>query len=189
MVIGITGVFGSGKSFVCSIFEKLGLPIIDSDDIVHNLFKKSDFQERLINLFGKGIVSKKGVDRKRLADLIFSDSEKRKRLEEFVHPLILETIKRTLERLRKRKKIIIVEIPLLFEVKAEKLVDKVLVVSCSKKKIRERLKKFTPNEIKERTKAQIPLEEKRKRADFLIDNCGIRKDTEEQVLALYKNLQ
>ena len=183
-VIGITGIFGSGKTTVSSILKNKGFPVISSDEIVHQLLKRKDIKDSVIKEFGKDILDENGeISRKRLGEIVFSDSNKMKRLEEIIHPEVFKEINRIiLDYKKKKSKIIFVEIPLLFETKAESFFDKVIVVYAHPSVIKKRLQsKFSDEEIERRWRYQIPQEVKKEKADFVIDNSYSFQKTEKQV--------
>ncbi|RKY32605.1 MAG: dephospho-CoA kinase [Candidatus Omnitrophota bacterium] len=183
-VIGITGIFGSGKTTVSSILKNKGFPVISSDEIVHQLLKRKDIKDSVTKEFGKDILDENGeISRKRLGEIVFYDSNKMKRLEEIIHPEVFKEINRIiLDYKKKKSKIIFVEIPLLFETKAESFFDKVIVVYAHPSVIKKRLQsKFSDEEIERRWRYQIPQEVKKEKADFVIDNSYSFQKTEKQV--------
>jgi dephospho-CoA kinase len=184
-VLGLTGSFGSGKSVVASMFAALGAVIIDADDIAKEVVRPETpaFQE-IIEVFGSEVVGNNGaLDRKRLAALVFQDAAKREALNRIVHPRVR---KRELELLShyKNHPLVILSVPLLFENRMEHLVDRTVVVVVNEaERVRRLIEQqgLTPEEIQCRLHAQMPQEEKRKRADFVIDNSGSLDETRAQV--------
>ncbi len=190
--VGVTGIFGSGKSTVTSIFKKYGIEVISCDEIVHFLLEKENIKKKLIKIFGKEIVKDGKIDRKKISDIIFKNKLKKKELENLIHPLVFKEIdkkiKRDIDKIKK-KGIIIVEIPLLFETKSEKKFDFIIVVSASPEIIKERLKeKFSSKEVELRWRNQIPLIYKEKNANFVIDNSGTISQTEKIVKEIIKKI-
>jgi dephospho-CoA kinase len=187
-VLGLTGSFGSGKSVVARMFAALGGVIVDADEIAKEVVKSGSpaFQE-IVQAFGHEVVSKDGeLDRKKLATLVFQDASKRERLNKIVHPRVR---KRELELLSRYEHhpLVVLSVALLFENKMEHLVDKIVVVVVNEAERMRRLtekKGLTPEEIQRRLQAQMPQEEKRKRADFVIDNSGSLDETQAQVKEL-----
>jgi len=182
MVLGVTGTFGSGKSTVAGMFKVLGAEIIDADKLAHACLRPGDICYRKIRtLFGT-------VERKKLARLAFNDAELLQKLNSIIHPQVIQVI---LERIKKTKaKLIVLDAPLLIECGLNKVVDKLIVVSITGKEQLSRLKKagFNKSEVSERLKAQIPLSAKMRLADFIIDNSGTLKETEEQVMLIRRKL-
>ncbi|MDD3725586.1 MAG: dephospho-CoA kinase [Candidatus Ratteibacteria bacterium] len=187
--VGITGIFGSGKTTVSSMFKKAGICVVSCDDIVHRLLKKKIIIKKIKDSFGEDVVNHGEINRRALGDKIFSNRTQRRKLEQIVHPEVFKEINRILDS-KKRGGIIVIEIPLLFETKSERLVDKIVVVKASRQIIIERLKdRFSKEEILKRWKAQIPLKEKEKKADYVINNSGDYSETFQQVKNLIKNLK
>lgn len=191
-ILGLTGSIGSGKSFVTSCMERLGAVAIRADDLAREVVAPGTpaYQE-ILEDFGPTVASPGGeLDRKRLARIVFSDPKRRRRLEEIVHPRVRE---RELEliRLHSAAPLIVLEIPLLFETDAQTLCDKVLVVTIGEEERLRRLAEsrgMAPEEIRARLEAQMPQEEKVRRADFVIDNSGSREATREAAEQLYRAL-
>ncbi|MCL5674332.1 MAG: dephospho-CoA kinase [Candidatus Omnitrophica bacterium] len=180
--VGITGIFGSGKSTVSGMFKKFGINVISCDTIVSNLLKTKSVREEIKNVFGKDFLTAGKIDRKKLASIIFSSKRQREKLNNVIHPLVFEKIKKFLDRFSAKSKIIIIEIPLLFETNSSKDFDVTITVSACHSVIKRRLKnKFSEDEIKKRWFSQIPLKKKIKKSDFIIDNNGSLNSTEIQV--------
>ena len=188
MLIGLTGGFGSGKSTVLQIFGQLGAVTADSDKIVHGALEDPEIKEEILKEFGEGVINNNAVDRGRLAEMVFSSEAARKRLEMILHPRVFETIE-GLHR-KHRDSIVIAEIPLLFETGYHKKVDVTITVIAERHVIRERLirKGFTEEEIRRRASAQIPLEDKSRLSDYVIDNSGTLEKTEKRVKGIWEEL-
>lgn len=183
--IGLTGVFGSGKTAVASIFKKYGIDVISCDDLVAELLEKEEVKKELAGIFGNRVMKNGKLDKKKIAEVIFTDREKKEKLENLIHPLVFkridEEIKKNIDRIKKRG-IIIVEIPLLFETKSEKKFDYIIVVSASVDIIKSRLReRFNDREIELRWENQLPLKFKEKNADYIINNSGPIHQTEKYV--------
>ncbi|MBI5143599.1 MAG: dephospho-CoA kinase [Candidatus Omnitrophica bacterium] len=190
LVIGLTGSFGTGKTFVASIFKSLGAEVIDADRIAHKLIKKGTAaHKRIIRNFGKNLLDKNGdIDRRALSEIVFDDKDKLNKLNEIIHPEVIKEIK---ERVKKSRhdKIVIIDAPLLIEADLGRFVDKVIVVkSSTTKQIERSVKKFglKKEEVLKRIKNQIPLERKIKMADFVIDNDRARSETKRQVIKIWR---
>ena len=184
LILGITGIFGSGKSFVVRIFKGLGVVTINADAIVHTLLesKNSPLSLRIKKNFGT-------TNRKKLAKIVFSNQKKRKQLEQIIHPEVINKVKKRISGLE--SPLVVIELPLLFEVGVMGLVDRVLVVSAKENLILKRMLfagKFREEEVLKRIKSQIPLREKERRADFIIDNNGIKEETKKQVEKIYQEI-
>ncbi|MEC4684384.1 MAG: dephospho-CoA kinase [Nitrospirota bacterium] len=193
MLVGLTGCFGCGKSTVLKLFEELGATVLSADSIVHDLLKRSEVRNSIVEMFGPDILVKGEIVRKKLSEKVFSDETKRKKLEKLLHPLVLETIEQNYKKaanLTSNTEIImVVEIPLLFETGFDKGVDAVVVVRAEADVVRERLRRkgFSDEEIRVRAAAQLPVDEKASRADYVIDNTGSLDDTERQVRRVWED--
>lgn len=189
MIIGITGSIGSGKTTAANLFKKHGFKVINADKIGHKLIKKnSAAYKKIIKEFGKEILDKsKNIDRRKLRGIVFNDYGKLEKLNSIMHPLILNEIKNSIKKGHNQDKIII-DAPLLLETKAKDLVDKVVVVKCSKKNILRRNKKCPRQEIEKILKLQMPIGEKLKHADFAIDNNKDLGHLKNQIRRLSKKL-
>ena len=193
MIIGITGSIGSGKTTIAKIFSKHWYSRIDADEIGHQILQNNPAAyKKIIENFGNGILDKnRDIDREKLGDIVFSDNKKLKKLNSITHPIIVNEIKNQIKEIRnkcKEKTKIIIDTPLLLETKAKSLVDKIIVVEIDKKNILKRNKKYKKEKIEKILKAQMPLDEKIKHADFVIDNSGSLAETKKQVSEIIKKL-
>lgn len=187
LVIGLTGSIASGKSTVSSMFKQMNIPVIDADKISREVVEPGEEAYlSVVKEFGKAILLSGGhIDRKKLGSIIFSDEEKRKALNEIVHPAVR---KRMLEQkehhVHNKERIIVMDIPLLFESKLTHMVNKVLVVYVEETVQLQRLMerdRSTREEALQRIQSQIPIKEKVSLADAVIDNNGTREETFEQL--------
>jgi dephospho-CoA kinase len=190
LVVGLTGGFGSGKSTVTGIFRKLGAAVIDADKLAHGALKKSSPVFRKIAVLFPEALSRCGrhFRREKIAEKVFSDPKKRERLEALVHPFVLQEMKKKIA--AAKRKVVIAEIPLLFEAGFDRFFDKVVAVTCRPSVKRTRLAKkgFTRQEIKAREKAQMPESLKSKKADLTIDNSSSVSITRRNAERLWKRL-
>lgn len=196
LVLGVTGGIASGKTTVANMLQELGAPIVDLDLIARQVVEPGKpAWENIRGYFGDVVIQKDGaIDRKRLSGIVFSHPTKRKKLESFTHPPILEAFARQVKEIIEEDphKIIQVVIPLLFEVNLQHLVHKVLVVYISSHKQIERLAKrdkISKEEAGNILKAQMPIDKKLEHADFVIHNEGSLDETRRQVKALWKELK
>lgn len=193
-VVGLTGGLGTGKSTVAAMFQRLGAEVINADTIVHELLgKKGGCYSAVIRAFGKEVAGKDGIDRRKLASLVFNNKQKLKKLEAIVHPKVLIEIKRRLNIYREKafRGIVIVEVPLLFEAGFDRYVDTAVVVAAKQQKQLERSQKhlkLTRTEALRRIKAQMPLRDKIRLADIIIDNSGTKTQTLKQVKRICQKL-
>ncbi|ACK42164.1 MULTISPECIES: dephospho-CoA kinase [Dictyoglomus] len=190
--IGITGGIGTGKTLVINTLKELGIPVISADEIVRELQKDPYYLEKIRKIFGDKVFEEGQLNRKKLAEIIFSDDKERKKLENLLHPPVLTEIKKRLEDF-KDKEIVAVEVPLLFEVGIENWFDEIWVVYAPFEIQLERIIKrdnISQEEAIKRIKAQIPIEEKVKKADFVIYNDKDLESTKNQIknriLSIYR---
>jgi dephospho-CoA kinase len=174
IILGLTGSIGMGKSTTAHMFEAAGVPVHDSDKTVHRLY--SGKAAPLIERRFPGTAPAGVVDREKLARIVFDDPAALKELEAIVHPLVREEEKIFLEEHRgKATPLVVLDIPLLFEVGAEGRVDKVAVVSAPAEIQRQRVLSrpgMTDEKFEAILKKQVPDAEKRRRADYIIDSGG-----------------
>lgn len=190
MIIGITGSIATGKSTVSSYLKKNGYKLIDLDDISHQVI----FQEQVVNeikqLFPQGIVENGVVDRQKLSALVFSNSEYRLLLNKITHPIIIATMQQQIS--LANDKLIFVDIPLLFETKMEKYVDKIIVVYAPLDEQVKRLMKRDNIYIESAMKkidSQMSIEDKKAKADYIIDNSLSIEKTNQQINRIIKLLE
>ena len=170
--VALTGSISTGKSTVASLLKLHGLQAIDADAVAHEQLRENSAE--VANLFGSEYLNGQEVDRKKLGGLIFSDKVAKKALEEFLHPKIRDVILQRSERFEKLKFPYLIDIPLFFETSAYKI-DHVAVVYATREIQLERIikrDKMTKIEAELRIDAQMDIELKKKRADWVIDNCG-----------------
>ncbi|MDD3591348.1 MAG: dephospho-CoA kinase [Sulfurovum sp.] len=170
--IVLTGGIATGKSTVAKIFAARGFEIIDADRIAHEVLDAQ--HERIAELFGEGFVREGKVDRKALGALVFADEGKRRALEALLHPLIYREIEKEAQKLDALGKPYLVDIPLFFETNRYPI-RRSLVVYTTKAQQLERLMQrdgYDAQNAQQRIDAQLPIDEKRDRATYLIDNTG-----------------
>ena len=189
MRIGVTGIFASGKGTVCEMFRELGAGVVDTDIVAREIMEPGAIGlRRVVEEFGDSFINSDGtLDRRGFANSVFTSAEKVKRLNEITHPVIKEIV---LER-TSGDGIFMVNTPLLFESGFDKIMEKNIVVTAGNDQVLVRGSKrdnITPEEIKERLKHQIPLNEKVKLADYVIDNSGNIDNTKRQVADIWNIL-
>ena len=191
MVIGLTGNYGMGKSFVLSVFKELGAIVLDSDEIVSHLLEDKKVILRIKKILGDRVEKQDGtLDKSEVAKIIFKNSELREKLEVLLHPMVFDNIQNYLKKISGKKRLIIVEVPLLFEGGYQGRFEKTITVFTTQKTALERLMKAgvsSSNALK-RLKAQLPIKIKKKNADFLVDNNGPKQRTRRQVESIYHKL-
>ncbi len=187
LVIGLTGGFGVGKSSVAQRFKNMGAEVIDADEIAHDAMKKgSPVFDHVIELFEEALhPGGKKMDREMIAEIVFTDPKKRKELEAIIHPYVYEKIKEKIEASERR--VILVEVPLLFEAGFETLCDKVVVVTCNATVKMKRLKnkRFTEQEVRARERAQMAEALKAQKGHFIIDNSKSIYQTQREIERLW----
>lgn len=184
-LVGITGVIGAGKSLVGSLLQKRGFTVIDTDEVVHDLFATNvDLRNLIARRFGVEIVRQGFVDRENLGRMVFDSPGARKDLEAIVHPATLaETSLRIAQ--HSDHKVIFILVPLLFEAGLEDLYDDIwtVVVNDRKELVRRIASRngMSTGDAEKRLAAQMPQEEKAKRATHVIDNSGTVEETDAQI--------
>ena len=200
-VVGLTGGIGTGKSTVSRMLAELGATVIDSDAIVHELQAPgAPMLRELAAEFGERILRPDGsLDRAALGDLVFRDEAARKRLNAIVHPGVgRETARRLAAALEAKVALVVLDIPLLYETRHQGTASRtnlgaqaVIVVYAPRAlQIRRQVERNTygEDEAARRVDAQLPIDEKRALADYVIDNSGSLEETRRQVEALYARL-
>jgi dephospho-CoA kinase len=193
---GLTGGIGCGKSTVAAIFASLGAVPINSDEIGRQLMQPGNVvYERIVSGFGPEVVDASGkLDRQKLADIVFNDESKLKHLNAIVHAPVLREIDRQMQAARQKDRdaVIVVESAVLFETGQNRRFDKMIVAWCTPEQQMQRCVtsfKLSPEDIKRRIAAQMPNDEKKQRADYVIDTSTAMLDTEKQVREVFTQLQ
>jgi dephospho-CoA kinase len=191
IIIGLTGGIGSGKSSVAEMFKDEGAYIIDFDYLARVVVEPDMPAWRdIVDHFGPQILSSdRTLNRSKLAEIVFSDAKSRKILEGFTHPRIFEETETLLKDITKKDPyaMIIMDVPLLFELGLRRRFDKVVLVYVSKDtQIKRAMQRgvFTQQEVEKRIDAQMPIEEKKLLSDYIIDNEGSLRHTRDQVKRL-----
>lgn len=186
--VGLTGGIGSGKSTAANAFSCLGVPVFSADAISHTLIQKgkSAYLE-IIKQFGTGILLQNGeLDRAQLGDLIFSDNALRARLEDILHPLIMQTMH--LKADASQAPYVVLDVPLLIGTPEQSNVDRILVVDCELNTRIERIKKrngWTTEKIETVMSTQVPKQILLQAADDIIENSRGYSEIEAQVSDLH----
>jgi len=197
--VGLTGGVACGKSTVAKMFADLGAQVVDADSIAHDLYRPGqDVYQELVKRFGREIVKPDGeIDRAKLAAAAF-DGGHVEDLNKIVHPAVIRQQDRWMRELAARDPyaVAIVEAALIFEACVTDRFDKIVVVTCKPgQKVARFAERTGRNEadaradVDRRTRAQIPDEEKARRADFVIDNAGSVAETRHQVQRIYAELK
>lgn len=190
MILGITGVFGSGKTTVAKLFAKHDYKVINADEIGHKLLNRQPIKNKIIKEFGKPILTKGEIDRKKLKNIVFCDHTKLIKLNKIIHPPIIKEIKSIIKKNKNKK--IIVDGALLIEAKCLSLFNKLVVVKINKKEQLKRIfrkKKYNKKEVNNIIKSQLSQKEKLKYADIVVDNSKDLNNTKKQVKKIIEGLR
>lgn len=185
--IGLTGGIGSGKSTVTALLRSRGVPVLDADEVVRDLERPgAEGLRRLVEAFGPGILQPSGeLDRSALGRLVFADREARRRVEAILHPLVRARMAaEQAEASARGARVVVHDIPLLFEARDPAGFDATVLVYAPPEVQRRRLieqRGMTPEDVEARIRAQLPMEEKRRLATYVIDNSGSLEDLEAEV--------
>lgn len=194
IVIGLTGGIASGKSTVAAMFAELGAAVISADRIAREVVEPAEpALEEIRAAFGPEVFLPDGrLDRRRLGSIVFADPERRRALEAILHPRIRARMREQIEGAARDGRPVVAEIPLLFESPASQaLVDVTVVVYVDREQQLQRLMTrdgLSRQEAEGRLAAQLPLDEKARRADYVIDNRHDLKRTREQVQRVWEEL-
>ena len=194
-LLGLTGGIASGKSTVAAILRRLGAAIINADELSREVVQPGqDAWKEIITTFGPDIVQEdETLDRRKLRKIVFDNPEARKKLEAIIHPRVRALAERRISELATAgNSIIVYEVPLLFEGQIHLWLRPVILVACEIETQKNRLVErdhLTEIEAQQHVDAQMSLEEKRKLADYVIENDGNLKDLEKQVRAVLHKIQ
>jgi dephospho-CoA kinase len=195
-IFGLTGGLASGKTTVARMFAALGARIIEADRLGHELLgAASPAYHEVLAQFGADILDpSEEINRARLAALVFAEPSRLAALNAILHPRILNRIDEIAAQYRavEPAAVILVEAALIYEAGVEDRFAKIIVAWCRPEQQRERLlarQTVPPDQIEPRLAAQMSLDEKRRRADYVVDCSGNLESTQAQVAALYGELQ
>ncbi|MDT3425200.1 dephospho-CoA kinase [Paenibacillus forsythiae] len=195
MIIGLTGGIASGKSTVSAILIRKGARLVDADAIAREVMLPGhEVLAAVAAYFGKEILLPDGtLNRPKLGDIVFHDPEALKALNGLTHPAIRREIRQRMLAMEQEtpERLIIADIPLLFESGLEDMFERILVVYAPREAQLERLKKrngLTQDQAEARLDSQMDIELKRAKADYVIDNSGDLADTERQIAVLWDRL-
>lgn len=215
IVLGITGTIASGKSTVGRLLAEKNIPVIDTDQLTHDVLAHDvSVKKAIVEQFGPGVLETPGgettdnaaasskaanaeisaldrpIDRKNLAKIVFQNADSRRKLEQIVHPSVVLSCRRRIKELH-QEKIVAVLVPLLFEANMADEYDEIWTVFTSEEVLKQRLgerDKLDAIEIQKRLEAQLPQSEKCNRADQVIDNSHSEAETARQVNLLLEKL-
>lgn len=188
MNIGLTGGIACGKSTVAAMFVQRGAVLIDADQIAREVvLPGSPALAQVADRFGQAVLQPDGsLNRQALGEIVFRDEAARKELESILHPRIRALMRERLESNERESpnKLVVVDVPLLFESKLEQMFEETVLVYIPRSLQLTRLERrdgLTRQQAESRLAAQMPIDAKRELADYIIDNSGERSDTERQV--------
>ena len=197
LIVGLTGGIVSGKSTVALMFKDLGAKIVDADKLGHSvILPHRPAWKKIVKIFGKDILQNDLIiDRKKLGKIVFANQSLLKKLNEITHPEIIKIIKKEIDSAKNKthsqQKILIIDAALIYEAKIDRLMDKVIVVYIDESEQIKRLIKrnnLSKDEVLQRIKSQMPMKEKIKMADYVIDNSNSLNTTREQVEKTWQEL-
>lgn len=193
--VGLTGSIAVGKSFVCDVFRELGCHVLDADRTARDVVKKgTPGLEKIVGEFGEEILAADGeLDRPKMASIVFADEKMRLLLNSIVHPLVFESQNAWLaaREAEDPNGIAIVDAALMIESGGYQRFEKLIVVWCEPEIQFERLIKrdgLSEADARKRIAPQMPQEEKKRFADFLIDTSGDYESTREQCRQVHSKL-
>ncbi len=194
-IIGLTGSLATGKSTVAQMFGQLGARVIDADKLAHQvMWRNGECYKSVVRLFGKEVLTRGVIDRRKIACFVFDQPQKLKKLTHIIHPAVLKRIQKVTTKLKKSKKhkFLVLDVPLLFEVNWDQYCDWTVVVRASKVQQIKRAnqhKGMTNAQAQTRIKAQWPLNKKIRLADFIIDNSKTINQTKKQVSDIWQKIR
>jgi len=192
-LIGLTGGIGTGKSTVSAMLRGLGAAVVDADEGARAVVEPGTPGLRAVaEEFGPGVLAPDGrLDRAALAEIVFRDPERRARLNAITHPLVgAWAAERTADAIVRGARIVVHDVPLLFENQRQGQFERVILVYAPDEVAVRRLleKGMTEEQARARIAAQMPIEEKRRLADYVVDNSDGLPDTDRQVRELWRQL-
>jgi len=192
-LIGIIGGIGSGKSTASALFRQLGVAIICADDIGHQVLLLPEVKEAVRERWGSAVFDAKGeIDRKKLAAVVFADEKELADLKSLTHPLIAKEVHRQWqEHEREGMQLCLLDAPLLLESGWDHLVDQIIFVEAPAEVRWNRIESrgWSEAEWHQREAAQLPVEEKKRRATIILDNSGDTEYLRMQVEKHHRSLE
>ncbi|MBF7137496.1 dephospho-CoA kinase [Pediococcus pentosaceus] len=185
VIVGLTGGIAMGKTTISQFLKSKAIPVVDADQIAHEILTVDEVKVKLMDTFGESILDKnQNIDRRKLGPIVFNDQRQLEKLNIIVQPYIRTEIVRQLDTFS-ASKVVVLDAPVLFEQEYEKMADYLMVIKTSAQIQVERLmQRDSLNEIdaQKRIQAQMPIEEKVKKADIVIDTSGTIEETRSQVV-------
>ncbi len=193
-IIGITGQLATGKTTVATMFsEEAGAQVINADLLAHRALRNQGACfKKVVKAFGADILHEGQIDRKKLAAIVFASPAKLKKLESILHPFVIRETRRHISLIKKAgPKVIVLDVPLLFESGMDKLADLTIAVKAGKQiQLARCLRQgLSRSEAEKRMRFQWPMAENIRRADMIIDNGGTAAQTRKQIKKIWEVLQ
>jgi dephospho-CoA kinase len=191
-IFGLTGNLASGKTTVLRLLEKKGCIVFDADKRIHQYYrdKNSNIYKSVVSVFPQAY-TKGLISRNKLRDIVFSDAKFLYKLEKIVHPVIIKDLKEWISEKRKGK-IYVAEVPLLFEKRLQDYFNGVILVYVKKEILVKRIinkQRISKEQVASRLRLYLPIREKIKKANFIIDNSYTLADLNEKVDLLWNRLK
>ena len=183
-IIGLTGSIATGKSTVARMFLDEGIYVIDSDMLAKEVTNMPEVLQKIEAVFGPEAIDANGqMDRAFVADIVFCSMDLRLKLNGIVHPIVKKQIVEIVE--NRKNKMVVVDVPLMYETDFHEMMDEIIVVYATPEQQVERLmgrNQYTREQAELRVASQMSIDEKVAKADYVLDNTGIKMD-------LYKNFK
>ncbi len=193
-LIGLTGGIASGKSTVSAILRRLGAAVVDADDLSRQVVQPGEVAwQEIVDAFGAEVLQPdQTIDRQKLRKIIFNNPVARKNLETIIHPRVRALAERRIQEYAAAGyEVVVYEVPLLFEVRLHETLRPVILVACDAKTQTERIvrrDRVSRADAQKTIAVQMSLEEKRKLADYVIENNGSLEELDQRVRELWKKL-
>jgi dephospho-CoA kinase len=193
-LIGLTGGIASGKSTAAAILRRLGAAVIDADELSRQVVRPgNEAWQEIVDAFGPVLLEDQTLDRKKLRKMVFDNPAARQRLESIIHPKVRALAEKSIHELEAAGHVIIVyEVPLLYEGQLQLWLRPVILVACDVATQKQRLRDrdhLTDEEAQQHLDAQMSLAEKRRLADYVVENNGTVDELEQQLKAVLKKIQ
>jgi dephospho-CoA kinase len=191
-IIGLAGGVGAGKTTVANVFADLGCVVVNSDELAREALRDPRIKQTLIQWWGEGILDDtKVVNRSKVAHIVFSDPAQRRRLEGLTHPWIEERRRERFAAAPHSTPALVIDAPLIFEAGLDRVCDAVIFVDAPLDQRENRVKAergWDAAELTRREESQMPLDEKRRRADYVVANTGRADDLKPQIERLLRQI-